>query len=166
MDITQVQGLVGWIIGILATSVVSGIIGIISIVRAGKMLPKDLRGADLENRSREVGIADQYEELAERAAQKTIKLQNRLDVYENGQLQLEAGQADLKRQLESQNEVIERQAETIEGLICEINNYKTYTNALIEQIKEAQLIPIDMDSLDLEDCNGYSLRKNKKRKKK
>ena len=170
MDITQIQDIAGWLIGIFATSVVTGIIGVISIIRAGKMLPKDLRNADLDNREKEIDIADKYEILAEKAAQKAIQLQDRLDKYENVQLQLKTDQNDLKNKVDNQEIIIEKQAEKldaqevqIKGLICEINNYKIYTTELIQQLKNANVVPVDMDSLDLGDCNGKSPSKRKKK---
>jgi len=177
VDITQIQDIAGWLIGIFATSVVTGIIGVISIIRAGKMLPKDLRNADLDNREKEIDIADKYEILAEKAAQKAIQLQDRLDKYENVQLQLKTDQNDLKNKVDNQEIIIEKQASIIEkqaekldaqevqikGLICEINNYKIYTTELIQQLKNANVVPVDMDSLDLEDCNGKSPSKRKKK---
>lgn len=177
MDITQVQDFLGWIIGIFATSVVTGIVGIIAIIKSGKMLPKDLRSADLENREKEVDIADKYEILAEKAAQKAIQLQERLDSYESIQLKIKKDHSSLESKVNNQEKIMEKQSLIIEqqalkleaqevqiaSLICELNNYKIYTRELISQLTQAKLVPIDMENLDLEDCNGKSPSKRKKK---
>jgi len=178
MDITQVQDIAGWLIGIFATSIVTGIIGVISIIKAGKMLPRDLRGADLENKGKEIDIADKYELLADKAAQKVIKLQERLDNYETNQIKLKLGQDNLQRQIDTQAQTIQSQAATIEKqeakiesqdirietLTCEVSNYKIYTNELISQLRNAEIAPVDMGDLDLEDCNGKTPSTRKKKK--
>jgi len=178
MDITQVQDVAGWLIGIFATSIVTGIIGVISIIRAGKMLPKDLRGADLDNREKEIDIADKYELLADKAAQKVVRLQERLDDYEANQNKLKLGQVNLQSQIDVQAKTIQSQAVTIEKqeakienqdirietLTCELSNYKIYTNELINQLKDARIVPIDIEDLDLKDCNGKTPSTRKKKK--
>lgn len=151
---TQIQNIIGWLVGLISTSVITGIIGVYSIIKAGKMLPKDLKSADLDNKIKDLSLSEKYELLAEKSAEKAIGLQARLNEYEQVQLKLSIGQEELQRQIEQQNETIGKQDKIIDTLICEIENYKIYTNALIAQIKEAQLVPVDMESLKVSDCNG------------
>ena len=64
MEITEAQNIIGWLLGVLAVGIISIITGIYSIIRSGKLMPKELKGVDLDNRSKEVSIADQLDELA------------------------------------------------------------------------------------------------------
>lgn len=181
MDITEAKDLIYWIIGILLTSVTAGILGIINVVRAGKLLPKDMKGADLSNKSKEVSIAEQYDELATRAAEKVLKMQERLDKVEGDSETMELGfvslkkdYAELKEKIDTQAEIIEKQAIIIEEqskrldlqekkikdqqieielLKCELENAKAYNDALIEQMKIEKIIPVDLSSVkDIKDC--------------
>lgn len=180
MDITQIKEVIGWIIGLFSTSVVALIIGIISIIRSGKMLPRDLKGADLtnkekekvidgadlDNRAKELDLIERYDGLI---ADLTIKYDTLKKEYENIKNENETLRDDyiilkdeqliLREKINSQDivinhqtSIIEEQKEEITMLMCELNNYKEYTKALIEQMKEAQMIPVEMKTLPLEDC--------------
>lgn len=160
MDTSQnAQALVNWLIGGLAAAIITSITGIFAIIKASRMMPKELKGADLNNRSKEISIADQYDELATRAADKAIRTQERLDKIEDDykkmkeehEILLENYEA-LKEKVETQEIKIKEQDEEIEKLRCELNNSKLYNDALIKQMKEANIIPIEKESLPLEKC--------------
>jgi hypothetical protein len=169
MDIEKIQGLISWVIGVGAAGIISIIVGIISIIRSGRMLPRDLKAVDLENKMKETSLADQYEEIADRAAQKASKMQEKFDVLE---IKLE----EFKHQLEEQSKIITSQTLTIhmqseridaqdieiEKLKCEKNNSDIYIEELINQIKQASIIPITPKNIPtLKDCS----KQNKKLKK-
>jgi len=166
VDIGQIQNLVGWVIGVGIAGIISAIIGVISIVRSGKMLPKDLKGADLENKIKETNLADQYEEIADRAAQKVSKMQEKFDFLE---IQLE----QFKKQLEEQSKIITSQAETIkiqneridaqdveiDKLKCEKSNSDIYIKELINQMEQASITPVNPKNMFvLKDCNKQDKR--------
>jgi len=116
MDFSEIRDLIGWGIGIFATSLIALIMGIINIVKSGKMLPSELKGADLNNKSKEVSLADQYDILATKAAEKVLKMQERLDkIDEDSSIMrgnFEAMQEDyekLKDKVETQDCIIKKQ---------------------------------------------------------
>jgi hypothetical protein len=157
MDTTQIIELSKWVIGIGFAGIVSTITGIILLIRAGKMLPKDLRGADLNNKEKEADVATKMNDLADRAAEKAVNLQGKLDDLEGKYNSLKVDYDSLKDKVVSQENLINK-------LQCEIDNYKLYTNALIAQIKENNLNPIEMASLPLADCTQPIKRKGKNAK--
>jgi hypothetical protein len=170
MDIEKIQGLVGWVIGVGAAGIISIIIGVISIIRSGKMLPHDLKSADLENKMKETSLADQYEEIADRAAQKASKMQEKFEILE---IKLE----EFKLQLEEQRKIMASQAETIKvqseridaqdieigKLKCEKINSDIYIQELIKQIEDASITPINpKDIPTLKNCEEVSKVKKKR----
>jgi hypothetical protein len=155
------QNLLEFIVALVFMNLSAIVIAVIAWRKSSKMLPKELKGADLENRTKELELADRYDSIAQKAADKAIKLQERLDTLESGQLILKIKvdeQAILITQqttvIEAQSERMNSQEEEIAALVCELSNYRDYTNALIEQIKEANITPLDMKILPtIKDCN-------------
>jgi hypothetical protein len=169
-----------WINGVLIASLLGNAISIINLIRSTKMLPKDLKGADLDNRTKEISMVEIYDEIATRAAGKVMEfqkmfysLQDRFVILENDnkllkdeQRLLKDEQKLLKLKVESQDVIISEQTKTIETqnaqidklnieidvLVCELNNNKLYNSTLIEQMKKENIIPIDIDTLPIEDC--------------
>lgn len=159
-----------------AIALVSLFTSIYAIVKATRMGKREVRGADLDNESKEVSIANQYDELATKAAEKAVKLQERLDTLEEDyhKLQTESKEhkdtiARLETQIASQGETIRLQATQIEvqegqieTLKCELSNSQTYISALIQQMKEANIIPVDRADVIKDDCTTV---KNKRTRK-
>lgn len=89
MNPENTQNIIGWVVGLVATSGIAIIIGIINIIKSGTMIKRDVRGADLSNKSKEVSLAEQYETLTNRATQKVLDMQERLDSIENQSISLQ-----------------------------------------------------------------------------
>lgn len=167
MDIENIQSLIGWVVGVGIAGIISTIVGVISIIRSGKMLPRDLKSADLENKIRETNLADQYEEIADRAAEKASRMQEKFEV-------LEVKLDEFKNQLEEQSKIITSQAETIriqseridaqdieiDKLKCEKNNSDIYIQELINQIEHARIVPVNpKDISSIKNCDKLSRKK-------
>lgn len=139
-------------------------------------MPKEIKSADLDNRSKEVSIANQYDELATKAAEKTLKTQERLtkieDDYNNLSIKVTAQEEIMRQQaiiikeqssrLDIQEKKIREQEEEITLLKCELNNAQIYNTALIQQMREQSIIPLEMDTVVSEDCQKTKKRKTKK----
>lgn len=170
MDITQIQGLVYWVVGIFGLSLVSLATGIYGIIRSGKMLPKDLKGADLNNESKEVDIAKLYKSLATEAALETIEVGKRLDDLEEkveNQEKIIKNQADIiftqSERLDMQDKKIEEQDKTISILECKLNNSEQYNKALIEQMQRERITPMSNVNMGMADCDKLSKTKKNRR---
>lgn len=170
---TQIKDIVGWIIGIVLLNISTVIASVIVWVKAIKMMPKEVKGADLNNISKEVSIASQYDELATKAAEKTLKMQERLskleEDYEKLNDKVDEQDSIIKEQaqiikeqslrLDAQDTKIKEQEEEIELLKCELNNAQSYNSALIQQMKDKNIIPIENTATNPKDCKKT---KNKK----
>lgn len=193
MDITQVQNLIGWVVGVFLVGLISVVSGVLAVIKAGRMNKRDIKGADLINKSKEISIADQFEEIATKAAEKTLNTQLQLDKlqqdYKNvverleEQARLMSDQADIideqSNRLDEQEEVIKQQNnrideqdkkiddqnETISILECKLNNSEAYNRALIEQMKNAEITPIELAFIKPEDCSKESSKREEKRGK-
>lgn len=131
MDVQGTQELIYWIVGILLTSVTAGILGIINVVRAGKLLPRDMKTADLTNTSKEITVVDQYRDLTERLTERVVKLQDSLeeerslsasklfllqsqvDKNEESYINLNKEYYEIKIKIETQKRIIEEQTTII-----------------------------------------------------
>ncbi len=159
LEITQ--NLVVWIIGTGIGSVVSIIIGVIAIIRSGKMLPKELEGADLNNKEKDVDIASKMDDLLTNAIAKALDWQAKFDKLDNeardNTVKLNTVQATADSQgklLAIQGErilALETLSETqkceIVELTTEVNNYSLWTNALVAQLERALLKPVRMEEV-------------------
>ena len=164
MDITQIENLGTWIIVFFLTSGATMILSFISIYRAGKLLPKELKGAELENRTKEIDLAIKMEQAADRAVVKSDAMRARLESIEDKYYELENKVKAQEILIDSQARRITAQENEISSLVCELGNYKIYTNGLISQMKQSNIIPIEMESLDIKDCDEVEVPKKSKRK--
>jgi len=153
--------------GICGGGLTTGAIALINLIKARKMLPKELKAADLDNREKELKIAEQMEGMATRAVEKAIGTQDRLDKLESNYDCLEKNYFDLKKEVEDQNIVIEKQGETIaeqgkiiaeqaeviEELTCDLENNKLYNTMLIKQMEDARMVPIAIETIPLKIYN-------------
>jgi hypothetical protein len=142
----NVQSVITWIIGSVLLSIVSLIAGIFSVYRSGKILPKEERGMDLDNKIKEAELLDKYKELLNKELETNKDLQQRLD-------KVEAAQDILDGKIEMQEEDIKR-------LRCELDNARLYNKALIEQMIRNKIVPIKMKDLPLKDCGDTTLTDN------
>ena len=145
-----------WIVIVitLVTNLSAIIIGVVSWIKAAKMMPKELKQKDLDIRSQELSMVGQYDEIASKAVKDKTNVQNRLDILERdyGSLQgVIAEQAILinKQSLKVtiQGEELKKQEEKIEKLTRELNRVKTYNRALIKQMQGEGIIPISIDDV-------------------
>lgn len=164
-----------WILVVIGTNLSAVILAVLSWIKAAKMIPREIKGSDLDNRSKEVSIADQLDELATRAADKAIKSQERLDKLESDydllkdkvqtQDDIIKDQADIINKqsirLDLQEKKIMEQEEEITLLKCELNNAQLYNQALISQMREKSIIPIELESISPEDCQHKLDERNK-----
>ena len=178
MDIAQTGEIIKWVIVIGIASILSAVASAIAIIKASKLLPKELKGADLDNISKELSIAEQFDIIATKAANKTIATESRLE-------DLEACHIELKGKIESQdviiseqtriileqNKKIEEQSKKIDAqeveisaLIFELANYKSYTNALVTQMKNSGIIPLEITEVSAEESHQMEEELVKKRK--
>jgi hypothetical protein len=174
------------LIAIFATSVISLVLGIISIIRSGRMLPKDIKGAelanegtDLNNKDKEISIAQKYETLADRASDKVIAMQKQLNenteqsIILSGKMSILQTQYEiLKEKLENQELIIQQQSLIIEEqskridlqdkkikeqqeeialLRCELNKTKVHNSNLRNQIIETGGSPVAPPLIDCEE---------------
>ena len=153
MDSAQISELIKWVIGAGIGSIVASITGIILIVKAGKMLSREVKGADLDNKGKEMDIITQYDEIATKAADKVLNTQERFDKLEEKYNEIKAENIEIKERLEAQDAIISAQAKEINKLVCELNNYKEYAKALIDQMRNSEITPIEMSSLNLQNCD-------------
>lgn len=166
MDITQLKDITGWIIGFLFLNGIAIVTGIFSIIRSGKLLPKEIEEKDLSNKIKEADLASRYEEIANKAAERAIKTQEKFDILDS-KIQVITKKVDEQGVIiEEQAKIIKEQArqlleaeKEIDTLKCENTNYKAYISALIQQMKKEEIVPIEMSSLNLDDCSNIKKKK-------
>jgi len=184
MDFNEIKNATEWFFALLATSGIALILGLFNIIKSGKMLPRDIKKADLDNKSKEISIADQFNKLATDAAERALKLQEKIDMLESASVSLQSNftslnsdYALLKDMVEAQETVIGEQAiiieeqskrldlqdakiieqqEEIETLKCELDNTRQYNEALIKQMRDAHIIPVDVKSISQKRCKDNS----------
>jgi hypothetical protein len=179
MDITQAQNIIGWIIGIGASSVIAIIIGIFSIIRSGKMLPKELEGADLKNKQTEVDIAAQMDTMLTSAIAKATEWQTKFDRLDSdardNKLKLSVVQETYARQEDmikiqgARILALEALSETqkceIVTLTVEVTNYSLWTTALVAQLERVNLKPVRMEEVDGVDLSAIRGKSDGKKNK-
>jgi hypothetical protein len=156
------QNVLGWLIGSVATSVISLIAVIITIVKSGIMLPKEIEGADLNNRKTEADILEKMQGILEKSIDKSAEWQIKFDKLDcearetRDKLEKITEQYDLQDQklIEQNNRIIaleslsESQKKEIIELTAEVNNYYLWTNALVKQLEKAELKPVKMEEVE------------------
>jgi len=147
-----------WMITTGITTLSSVILGIITWIKSAKLMPKELTKADLENKKVEISLADQYEELATRTAEKAINLQSRLNKLEEDYSLLQTIIKEQSKVIESQSVRLDNQDKKLKeqdgeigGLVKELNLAKAYNFALIKQMKKENLIPLDISTVSSEE---------------
>ena len=147
-----------WIITSVITTISSIVLGAITWIKSAKLMPKELTKAELENKQAEVTLADRYEELAQRAAEKAVNLQGRLDNHEKDIDQLKLTiktQSEIiteqSLRLDRQDLRIKDQEVEIVSLVKDLNLAKAYNFALINQMKDENLIPLEISTINIDD---------------
>jgi len=148
MDFTEIQGVIGWVIGLLSTSVIAIGIGIFNIIRSGKMIPRETRGADLVNNGKEVDVARAWKGLAAETARETLEVNKRLKDLEDKTEVQEDTIKKLELRIEEQDCLIAKQAirideqdRTIEVLETKLTESETYNKELIAQMQKEKITP-------------------------
>jgi len=150
-----------WFIGSGAISIIAIVTGVIAIIKSGKMLPKELEGADLSNKEKDVDIASKMDDLLTNAIAKAVDWQAKFD-----KLDCEARENKVKldtalAMADSQGKLItiqgerilaletlsEKQKDEIVELTTEVSNYSLWTNALVAQLERALLKPVRMEEV-------------------
>lgn len=151
-----------WILISIGTNLSAVILAILSWVRAAKMIPKELKSSDLDNKSKEISIAEQYDDLATRAAQKVLDMQTKLDEIDKNYKELRTSYESLSLSYEKlsikiseQDLIIGKQTETIRlqtvrlneqeeeiGILkFDLNLAQEYNTTLISEMRLKNLIP-------------------------
>lgn len=165
MDIEKIQGLVGWIIGVGVTGLISIIIGVISIIRSGRMLPKDLKSADLSNEQKEADLAKIYKGIAAETAMETIEVNKRLSILEEKVHEQDIIIMKQNETIRAQGEKIAAQDKIISILRCKLDNSEKYNKALIEQMQKEKIAPISQINMNLPNCEEEIKTKKKREKR-
>lgn len=99
-----------WLIPLIITNIASIIGTIITWVKSSKMLPSELKGADLTNKSKELSIVEQYDLLTIKAVDNAVRLQERVNQYELDYAALKEAYELIKQELTEQNTIILHQS--------------------------------------------------------
>lgn len=158
-----------WLAWIGGGTILSIIGSVIAIIKSGIMLPKEVEGADLNNRKTETEILQKMQEMLKNAINDTAEWQNKFDKLdcearnnkdELEKLQNKTSQQD-ERILELETIYKDQKQEIIE-LTAEVNNYYLWTNALVKQLEKADLKPVRME--DVEGIDLSVIKKSKMKK--
>ena len=140
-----------WVITTIITTLSSVVLGTITWIKSAKLMPKELNKAELENKITEVSLAESYEKMANNAAEKAVGMQARLNKNEEDI-------SELKKEIRGQNNIIQElkftignQEKEITGLVQDLSLSRAYTFALIQQMKLANLVPIELSSINVEE---------------
>lgn len=177
MELTK--ELITWLLVVIGTNLSAVVIAVISWIRAAKMMPKDLAGADLDNKGKEASVADQFNEIALKAAEQAVVLQDRLLRIEGDYNMLKSAHDELARKVVMQDITIKEQARTIDTQTVRLNQQGSklveqdelitslrfdldatteYNNTLIGQLKAKNITPAQ--STKRRKTNGKSLDEN------
>ncbi len=149
----------------IATGISALIVSIITWIKNARMMPRDEKKADLENKSKEISIVAQYEEMATKATEKALAAQERLNKIEDELERMREEIDALQTKISEQDKIIKQQAAIIEQQEARlnaqqaqiasqeeiINTLKTdlniclqYSVDLINQMREQNIVPREM----------------------
>ena len=158
------QTLINWVATVFVTSVITIIGSIIMWVKAVKMMPKEAKGLDLDNKGKEASVADQFNDIAIKAAEQAVNLQTKLMKLEGEYTSLKTAHEKLNEKVLSQDLIINEQARMLENnairlqeqenkmleqdeiineLKFDLNVSQQYNSELIAQMKKANIIPLE-----------------------
>jgi len=154
--------LIGCLIGTVIVGILLIITNIVSIIRAGRMMPKELKGIDLSNKEKEIDIASQMDIMLTNSMSKALDWQNKFDALDCKYRDQGEELKKIKLEFESQSSLINlqekrilaleelsiSQKKEIDILMTEVNNYSLWTNALVSQLQKVDLKPIKMEEVD------------------
>jgi len=170
------NGEVNWLLAFILTNFVTIVGAVFAWVRAIKMTPKEVKGAELDNKNKEVSLAEQFNNLAIKAAEQTVFAQSRLEKIEKDYNILKEAHDSLVAKVAEQGIILKDQARTIETQNLRINQQDIkineqeeliaclrsdldasteYNNMLIAQMKERNITPVQ--STKHRKTNGKSL---------
>jgi flagellar motility protein MotE (MotC chaperone) len=128
----------------IGTFLVSGIAIYLSIKKSS-FERKNLSSSTELN---EAGTAEKYQEIADKAAERALKLEDRVDML----TKKVDSQNERIKYLEEENtaltKIVSKQQTELYLQKCQIIDLKTWAEALYKQVKDAGLIPIEFKSTD------------------
>jgi chromosome segregation ATPase len=164
------------IIFLIFTNISALAASIISLIRSSKLLPKELENATLDVKEREISLAEQYENMMQKSVTDKKEILSQLDTLEHSYSSLKNVVADklllieeqeirisaqdekieeLSKKIRSQdtrirnqNTKIRKQAEEITVLTKQLDRMERYNCALIEQMKNANIVPLDISEIN------------------
>lgn len=137
------QGLINWILVVVFTNLAAIGTAILAFVKASKMIPKEVEGAELDNKGKEASVADQFNEIALKAAEQAVVLQDRLLRIEGDYNMLKSAHDELARKVVMQDVTIKEQARTIDTQTIRLNQQGT---KLTEQDELIASLRFDLDA--------------------
>lgn len=161
------QELIKWLVASIGTSFVAIVGAVFVWIRAIKMIPKEVKGAELDNKGKEASVADQFNTIALKAAEQAVTLQARLgriegdynilktahDLLASKVVEQDLALKDQSRTIEAQTLRLNQQGiklveqeELITSLRFDLDTTNEYNSALIAQMKEKNLVPLEAPS--------------------
>lgn len=145
-----ITGIKEWVgVVMILVAMVSGLGALFKVLRMDKHTIR-----------KEKGSADETElNVKKKKLEYTQELEDVLDELRADILSLQTDnqklQTDYKKVLDTQlvqNATIERQSRRISFLECQISNYQTLINALMDQVRKHNDIPVEMKDLPVIEC--------------
>lgn len=154
------DAIIKWV-NILA-SIVALVVGITSWIKSKKLMPEEIEKVKLENASKEVSIAEQFNNLAISAAKQVNELHERVTKIEKEYREIQSENANMKDKhdalskshielqskhntLKSEHNALKEEYESLNEKLITVESDLTvaqeYINTLIEQLKESNIPP-------------------------
>ena len=149
-----------WMITTAITTVSSIVLGIITWLKSAKLMPKELTRADLENKQAELSIVEQYDSLATSATARRIEVQDKFDELEMQYKELQKANREILRRFDEQKLEFEKQKEMVESLVKELTLAQAYNHALIQQMCQENITPVDISTVSVEEFKENVKKRN------
>jgi len=140
------------------------VVSVAMLVKALKIAPAERYGVELQNKEKEASVAVSMEELAERAASRALRTQEKLDTLTAELESLRTLKDDyevLKKEVERLRKTNEAMQAELDIVRCEAENYRLENSALREwaealagQLKDASITPVPMKPHKRKDCRN------------
>lgn len=156
-------GEVNWLLAFIITNFVTIVGAVFVWIKAIKMMPKEVKGAEYDNKIKEGSVAEQFNIIALKAAEQAVTLQTRLGRIEGDYNILKAAHDLLAVKVVEQDMALKDQARTIEAQDIRLNQQDIkikdqeelitslrfdldatteYNGILIAQMKEKNITPV------------------------
>jgi chromosome segregation ATPase len=144
------------------------IISILTWIKSAKLMPKEVKKADLENEIKEATIAEQYQNIITKEIQKSLSYQDRISSLEKEFSDLRSQIFELSKKVKEQEDIIAHQTEIIEQQNARLNAQQAqiasqeetintlkndlnisiqYSLNLINRMKDSGIVPEEMPKL-------------------